>query len=49
MSVGSLVTRGSNSDGPTLSIRKVFGHIPGVAIGTWWLTRQACSLDAVHA
>ncbi|KAL9716215.1 hypothetical protein Ac2012v2_000661 [Leucoagaricus gongylophorus] len=28
---------------------KTFGHIPGVAVGTWWLTREACSRDAIHA
>lgn len=28
---------------------RTFGHIPGVAVGTWWLTREACSRDAIHA
>ncbi|CDO71540.1 hypothetical protein BN946_scf184911.g10 [Trametes cinnabarina] len=28
---------------------KTYGAIPGIAVGTWWETRQACSLDAVHA
>ncbi|KAF8642290.1 hypothetical protein AX16_009560 [Volvariella volvacea WC 439] len=28
---------------------KQFGHIPGVPVGAWWETRQACSADSVHA
>ncbi|UZJ51510.1 hypothetical protein CBS101457_000830 [Exobasidium rhododendri] len=28
---------------------KQFGHIPGIAVGTWWNTRMECSTDAVHA
>jgi len=28
---------------------KVFGHIPGVDVGTWWETRALCSTDAIHA
>ncbi|KAK0465148.1 PUA-like domain-containing protein [Desarmillaria tabescens] len=28
---------------------KVYGSIPGVEVGTWWETRQACSIDAIHA
>ncbi|KAJ3475177.1 hypothetical protein NLI96_g12010 [Meripilus lineatus] len=28
---------------------KRYGAIPGVPVGTWWETRQACSLDAIHA
>ncbi|TDL28466.1 hypothetical protein BD410DRAFT_224072 [Rickenella mellea] len=28
---------------------KQFGHIPGIPVGSWWETREACSLDAVHA
>ncbi|KAL5535564.1 SEC9 [Sanghuangporus sanghuang] len=28
---------------------KQYGHIPGVDIGAWWETREACSLDAIHA
>ncbi|KAI0669923.1 hypothetical protein C8Q78DRAFT_976572 [Trametes maxima] len=28
---------------------KTYGAIPGIPVGTWWETRQACSLDAVHA
>ncbi|EMD42027.1 hypothetical protein CERSUDRAFT_147530 [Gelatoporia subvermispora B] len=28
---------------------KVFGAIPGIAVGTWWQTREECSLDAIHA
>ncbi|KAI0662803.1 hypothetical protein C8Q70DRAFT_908776 [Cubamyces menziesii] len=28
---------------------KTYGAIPGVPIGSWWETRQACSMDAVHA
>ncbi|KAI3622599.1 uhrf1 protein [Moniliophthora roreri] len=28
---------------------KVFGSIPGIEVGTWWETREECSVDAVHA
>jgi E3 ubiquitin-protein ligase UHRF1 len=28
---------------------KTFGSIPGIAVGTWWETREGCSIDAVHA
>ncbi|EGO24537.1 hypothetical protein SERLADRAFT_468011 [Serpula lacrymans var. lacrymans S7.9] len=28
--------------------RHVFGHIPGIRVGTHWESRQACSLDRVH-
>ncbi|GLB36180.1 putative SAD/SRA domain containing protein [Lyophyllum shimeji] len=28
---------------------KTFGAIPGIEVGSWWETRQACSKDAVHA
>ncbi|KAK0506114.1 PUA-like domain-containing protein [Armillaria luteobubalina] len=28
---------------------KVYGSIPGVEVETWWETRQACSIDAIHA
>ncbi|KIL70800.1 hypothetical protein M378DRAFT_155736 [Amanita muscaria Koide BX008] len=28
---------------------KVFGHIPGIEVGTWWEMREGCSTDAVHA
>ncbi|TBU48361.1 hypothetical protein BD309DRAFT_987411 [Dichomitus squalens] len=28
---------------------KTYGAIPGVPIGTWWETREACSKDAIHA
>ncbi|EPT04299.1 hypothetical protein FOMPIDRAFT_1157382 [Fomitopsis schrenkii] len=28
---------------------KVFGAIPGISVGTWWLTREECSKDAIHA
>ncbi|EJD03919.1 uncharacterized protein FOMMEDRAFT_167223 [Fomitiporia mediterranea MF3/22] len=28
---------------------KQYGHIPGVEVGAWWETREACSADAVHA
>lgn len=28
---------------------KVYGHIPGVEVGSWWASRQECSEDAVHA
>ncbi|KAJ3494621.1 hypothetical protein NMY22_g20046 [Coprinellus aureogranulatus] len=28
---------------------KVYGSIPGVEVGTWWETREGCSVDAIHA
>ncbi|KAI9063042.1 hypothetical protein FKP32DRAFT_1686352 [Trametes sanguinea] len=28
---------------------KTYGAIPGVPVGSWWETRQACSADAIHA
>ncbi|KAF7306952.1 Protein transport protein [Mycena indigotica] len=28
---------------------KTYGSIPGVAVGTWWDMRSACSADAIHA
>ncbi|THH06926.1 hypothetical protein EW145_g3749 [Phellinidium pouzarii] len=28
---------------------KQYGGIPGVEVGSWWETRQACSTDAIHA
>ncbi|KAJ7899158.1 PUA-like domain-containing protein, partial [Mycena olivaceomarginata] len=28
---------------------KFFGSIPGVEVGTWWESREACSTDSVHA
>ncbi|KZT74652.1 hypothetical protein DAEQUDRAFT_659485 [Daedalea quercina L-15889] len=28
---------------------KVFGAIPGIPVGTWWMTREECSTDAIHA
>ncbi|KAI0068481.1 hypothetical protein BV25DRAFT_3 [Artomyces pyxidatus] len=28
---------------------KTFGSIPGIAVGTWWETREDCSNDAIHA
>ncbi|KAK7064203.1 E3 ubiquitin-protein ligase ORTHRUS 5 [Favolaschia claudopus] len=28
---------------------KSYGSIPGVVVGTWWETREACSKDAIHA
>ncbi|PCH33612.1 hypothetical protein WOLCODRAFT_61159 [Wolfiporia cocos MD-104 SS10] len=28
---------------------KTFGAIPGIVVGTWWLTREECSIDAIHA
>ncbi|THV04919.1 hypothetical protein K435DRAFT_961639 [Dendrothele bispora CBS 962.96] len=28
---------------------KVFGSIPGIDVGAWWETREACSNDAIHA
>ncbi|KAF9015218.1 PUA-like domain-containing protein [Cyathus striatus] len=47
----------SDNDGPLgreagakrLHDPKVYGHIPGIEVGTWWETRQGCSADAVHA
>lgn len=29
--------------------RKTYGSIPGIEIGTWWETRQGCSIDSIHA
>ncbi|KAH9944404.1 uncharacterized protein BXZ73DRAFT_40022 [Epithele typhae] len=38
---------------PNLSKRnydpKTYGAIPGVPVGSWWETRQACSADSIHA
>ncbi|KAJ7492586.1 PUA-like domain-containing protein [Mycena latifolia] len=28
---------------------KFFGSIPGIEVGTWWESREACSTDAIHA
>ncbi|KAF6765935.1 PUA-like domain-containing protein [Ephemerocybe angulata] len=28
---------------------KQYGSIPGVEVGTWWETREGCSVDAIHA
>ncbi|KAJ3548403.1 hypothetical protein NM688_g5305 [Phlebia brevispora] len=28
---------------------RTYGSIPGIEVGTWWETRQACSVDAIHA
>ncbi|PSS37713.1 hypothetical protein PHLCEN_2v406 [Hermanssonia centrifuga] len=28
---------------------RTYGAIPGVRVGTWWETRKACSIDAIHA
>ncbi|KAF9781005.1 PUA-like domain-containing protein [Thelephora terrestris] len=28
---------------------KQYGSIPGIEVGEWWPTREACSADAVHA
>ncbi|EED79579.1 predicted protein [Postia placenta Mad-698-R] len=28
---------------------KTFSTIPGVPVGSWWLTREECSADAIHA
>ncbi|KAF7311143.1 Methionine aminopeptidase 2 [Mycena chlorophos] len=28
---------------------KTYGSIPGVAVGTWWDSRVACSADSIHA
>ncbi|TFK57273.1 hypothetical protein OE88DRAFT_1715965 [Heliocybe sulcata] len=28
---------------------RTYGSIPGIDVGTWWETRQACSVDAIHA
>ncbi|KAF7784342.1 hypothetical protein Agabi119p4_507 [Agaricus bisporus var. burnettii] len=36
-------------DGKRVHNPKTYGHIPGIAVGTWWLSRQDCSQDAVHA
>jgi len=49
------IDKQSSTDNPgnRLGVRKhdpkVFGHIPGIEIGTWWETRALCSTDAVHA
>ncbi|KAK0208329.1 PUA-like domain-containing protein [Desarmillaria ectypa] len=50
-------TRTSGNEGPLGSGEgarrkhdpKVYGSIPGIEVGTWWETRQACSIDAIHA
>ncbi|KAH9486906.1 E3 ubiquitin-protein ligase UHRF1 [Psilocybe cubensis] len=36
-------------DGPRRCDPKTYGSIPGIAVGTWWPTRQGCSADAIHA
>ncbi|KDR85022.1 hypothetical protein GALMADRAFT_233591 [Galerina marginata CBS 339.88] len=36
-------------DGPRQHNPKTYGPIPGVAVGTWWVTRAGCSADAIHA
>ncbi|TFK41127.1 PUA-like domain-containing protein [Crucibulum laeve] len=36
-------------EGPRKHNPKTYGHIPGVAVGTWWESRQGCSVDAIHA
>ncbi|KXN89993.1 E3 ubiquitin-protein ligase UHRF1, partial [Leucoagaricus sp. SymC.cos] len=48
--------KSSGNDGPMgreagkrLHDPKTYGYIPGIAVGTWWLTREACSRDAIHA
>ncbi|KAJ7597069.1 PUA-like domain-containing protein [Mycena floridula] len=48
--------RATEHEGPMGSDRtkrihnpKTFGSIPGIEVGTWWETREACSLDAIHA
>ncbi|KAJ7838373.1 PUA-like domain-containing protein [Mycena olivaceomarginata] len=28
---------------------QIFGSIPGVEVGTWWESREACSTDSIHA
>ncbi|KAJ3511296.1 hypothetical protein NLJ89_g4188 [Agrocybe chaxingu] len=28
---------------------KTYGSIPGIEVGTWWKSREACSTDAIHA
>ncbi|TFK89773.1 hypothetical protein K466DRAFT_574615 [Polyporus arcularius HHB13444] len=28
---------------------KTYGAIPGVPVGSWWETREACSKDSIHA
>ncbi|KAJ8522541.1 hypothetical protein ONZ45_g907 [Pleurotus djamor] len=37
------------STGKRIHDPKKFGSIPGVAVGTWWETREECSCDAIHA
>ncbi|KAI0724530.1 hypothetical protein C8T65DRAFT_691548 [Cerioporus squamosus] len=32
-----------------VSVRKTYGAIPGIPVGSWWETREACSKDAIHA
>ncbi|KAG7099245.1 hypothetical protein E1B28_001108 [Marasmius oreades] len=40
---------GGGLNGKRVHDPKVFGSIPGIEVGTWWETRQECSIDAVHA
>ncbi|KAJ8084039.1 hypothetical protein PM082_002806 [Marasmius tenuissimus] len=40
---------GGGLNGKRVHDPKVFGSIPGIEVGTWWETRQQCSIDAVHA
>ncbi|KIM66168.1 hypothetical protein SCLCIDRAFT_1211392 [Scleroderma citrinum Foug A] len=42
----------SSSDSPSKKRKhdpKVYGHIPGVEVGSWWASREECSNDAIHA
>jgi hypothetical protein len=32
-----------------LMLRKTYGSIPGIEVGTWWETREGCSADSIHA
>ncbi|KAF9526430.1 PUA-like domain-containing protein [Crepidotus variabilis] len=36
-------------DGKRTQNPKQYGHIPGIAVGTWWSTRIGASVDAIHA
>ncbi|KAF9270246.1 hypothetical protein L218DRAFT_23267 [Marasmius fiardii PR-910] len=40
---------GGGLNGKRVHDPKVFGSIPDIEVGTWWETRQECSIDAVHA
>ncbi|CAL1695903.1 unnamed protein product [Somion occarium] len=51
--ISSAAQRGVDTEPRSVDKRihdpKTYGAIPGVAVGTWWETRQACSIDAIHA